>query len=159
MFQETKKSQCYFSRDNCCEVTVKNVRKSIFSMFWAINHDNHLSWWNLSAVIRFLGMLPIRNISYLPPMCYNFWEKCINSHKIGQGCSNKKFHIILGISLLHPVVFLWFYEGWFHFAYFETVTVRMISSWQWRQCDLKLVVCVFSENLLCACVRTRPKIR
>ena len=31
------KSQFYFSRDHCCEVTVKNVRKSIFSMFWAIN--------------------------------------------------------------------------------------------------------------------------
>ena len=25
------------SRDHCCEVTVKNVQKSIFSMFWAIN--------------------------------------------------------------------------------------------------------------------------
>ena len=25
------------SRDHCCEVTVKNVWKSIFSMFWAIN--------------------------------------------------------------------------------------------------------------------------
>ena len=32
-------------------------------------------------------MLPIRNISNLSPMCCNFWEKCINSHKIGQGCS------------------------------------------------------------------------
>ena len=32
-------------------------------------------------------MLPIRNISYLSPMCCNFWEKCMNSHKIGQGCS------------------------------------------------------------------------
>ena len=31
------KLQFYFSRDYCCEVTVKNVRKSIFSMFWAIN--------------------------------------------------------------------------------------------------------------------------
>ena len=31
------KLQFYFSRDHCCEVTVKNVRKSIFSMFWAIN--------------------------------------------------------------------------------------------------------------------------
>ena len=32
-------------------------------------------------------MLPIRNISHLSPMCCNFWEKCLNSHKIGQGCS------------------------------------------------------------------------
>ena len=31
------KSQFYFSRDHCCEVTVKNMRKSIFSMFWTIN--------------------------------------------------------------------------------------------------------------------------
>ena len=37
MFQGTQKSQFYFSRDHCCEVTVKNVRKSIFFMFWAIN--------------------------------------------------------------------------------------------------------------------------
>ena len=37
LFQGTQKSQFYFSRDHCCEVTVKNVRKSIFSMFWAIN--------------------------------------------------------------------------------------------------------------------------
>ena len=23
---------------------------------------------------------------YLSPMCCNFWDKCVNSHKIGQGC-------------------------------------------------------------------------
>ena len=34
-----------------------------------------------------LGMLPIRNISYLLPMCCSFWEKCINSQKSGLGCS------------------------------------------------------------------------
>ena len=28
-----QKSVFYFSRDHCCEVTVKNVQKSIFSMF------------------------------------------------------------------------------------------------------------------------------
>ena len=33
MFQGTKKSQFYLSTDHCCEVTVKNVLKSIFSMF------------------------------------------------------------------------------------------------------------------------------
>ena len=32
-------------------------------------------------------MLPIRNISYLSPMSCNFWEKFINSHKIGEGSS------------------------------------------------------------------------
>ena len=32
-------------------------------------------------------MLPIKNISYLSPMSCNFWERCINSHIIGQGCS------------------------------------------------------------------------
>ena len=32
-------------------------------------------------------MLPIRNISYLLPMCCSFWEKCINSQKTGLGCS------------------------------------------------------------------------
>ena len=37
MFQGTQKSQFYFSRGHCCEVTVKYVRKSIFSMLWTIN--------------------------------------------------------------------------------------------------------------------------
>ena len=32
-------------------------------------------------------MLPIRNISYLLPMCCSFWETCINSQKTGLGCS------------------------------------------------------------------------
>ena len=33
----TQKLKFYFSRDHCCEVTVNNVQKSIYSMFWAIN--------------------------------------------------------------------------------------------------------------------------
>ena len=33
IFQGTQKSQFYFSRGNCCKVTVKNVQKSIFYMF------------------------------------------------------------------------------------------------------------------------------
>ena len=32
-------------------------------------------------------MLPIRNISYLLPMCCSFLEKCKNSPKTGLGCS------------------------------------------------------------------------
>ena len=32
-------------------------------------------------------MLPIKNISYLLPMCCSFWEKCKNSPKTGLGCS------------------------------------------------------------------------
>ena len=32
-------------------------------------------------------MLPIRNISYLLPMCCSFWEKYKNSPKTGLGCS------------------------------------------------------------------------
>ena len=32
-------------------------------------------------------MLPIRNISYLLPMCCSFWEKCKNSPKTDLGCS------------------------------------------------------------------------
>ena len=51
------------------------------------NINNHLNWWYSGAVVRFLRMLSIRNISYLSPMCGNFWEKCINSHKIGLGFS------------------------------------------------------------------------
>ena len=37
--------------------------------------------------IMFHGLSPIRNISYLLPMCCSFWEKCINSQKNGLGCS------------------------------------------------------------------------
>ena len=37
MFQGTKKSQFYFSRNIGCEVRVHNVWKSIFSLFWSIN--------------------------------------------------------------------------------------------------------------------------
>ena len=37
--------------------------------------------------IRFPGMSPIRNISYLLYMCWGFSEKCINSQKTDQGCS------------------------------------------------------------------------
>ena len=32
-------------------------------------------------------MLPIKNISYLLPMCCSFWEKCNNSPKTDLGCS------------------------------------------------------------------------
>ena len=32
-------------------------------------------------------MLPIRNISYLLPMCCSFWQKCKNSPKTALGCS------------------------------------------------------------------------
>ena len=52
-----------------------------------INIFHDLSHKSTSAVIRFFDMLPIRNISYLSPMCWKFWEKCINSHKIDYGCS------------------------------------------------------------------------
>ena len=37
MFQGTQKSQLYFCNDHGCEVTINNVWKSIFSMFWSIN--------------------------------------------------------------------------------------------------------------------------
>ena len=37
--------------------------------------------------IRFPEMLPIRNTSYLLPICCSFWEKCKNSPKAGLGCS------------------------------------------------------------------------
>ena len=39
-------------------------------------------------------MLPIRNISYLLPMCWSFWEKCIYSQKTGLGCSTPLIDII-----------------------------------------------------------------
>ena len=45
-------------------------------------------------------MLPIRIISYLSPMCYNFWEKCTNSHKIGLGCSTplRNYNVYIKLS-------------------------------------------------------------
>ena len=36
-------------------------------------------------------MLPIRNISYLLPMCCSFWEKCKNSPKTDLGCRTPLF--------------------------------------------------------------------
>ena len=55
--------------------------------------NNHLNKWNSSAVITFPEMLPIRNISYLLPMCCSFWEKCKNSPKTGLGCSTPLRHL------------------------------------------------------------------
>ena len=40
-------------------------------------------------------MLPIRNISYLWPMCCSFWEKWKNSPITGLGCSTPLMHIYL----------------------------------------------------------------
>ena len=37
--------------------------------------------------IRFPEILPIRNISYLLPICCSFWENCKNSPKTDLGCS------------------------------------------------------------------------
>ena len=50
MFQGAQKSLLYFNRDHGCDVTVNNVWKSVFSMFWSIINNN------LSAVARFLRM-------------------------------------------------------------------------------------------------------
>ena len=42
-------------------------------------------------------MLPIRNISYLLPMCCSFWEKCKNSPETGLGCSTPLMTLHLNI--------------------------------------------------------------
>ena len=52
-------------------------------------------------------MLPIKNISYLLPMCCSFWEKCKNSPKTGMGCSTPLTNKMLNffwISHLHLVL-------------------------------------------------------
>ena len=54
-----------------------------------------MSLWNSRAVIRFLRMLLTRNLSSLSHMCCNFWEKCINNHKLGQGCSTPLNTVII----------------------------------------------------------------
>ena len=50
-------------------------------------------------------MLPIRNISYLLPMCCSFWEKCINSQKTGLGCSTPLTLQIQCLTLLYYHLF------------------------------------------------------
>ena len=44
-------------------------------------------------------MLPIRNLSYLSPMCYNFRETCTNRHKIGLVNSTPLKKVHFGVSL------------------------------------------------------------
>ena len=50
-------------------------------------------------------MLPIRNKSYLLPMCCSFLEKCKNSPKTGLGCSTPlKLHGIKLISCVYRII-------------------------------------------------------
>ena len=66
-------------------------------------------------------MLPIRNISYLSLMCCNFWEKCINSHWIGQGCSNPLTLRFLNHSLsIHLILSIFFFFTFLSLFSFET---------------------------------------
>ena len=86
MFQGNQKLQFYFNGDHCSKVTVKKYAKII--IFHVLSHKSITTWASeISVQYRFLGLLSIRNISYLSSICCNFWEKCINSHKICQGCS------------------------------------------------------------------------
>ena len=87
MFQVTQKSKFYFSRVHCCEVTVKKMFENQYFPCFEAWINIHLSSWNSSAVMTFLGMLPVRNLSDLSPMYCYFWRKCISSHKLGQGRS------------------------------------------------------------------------
>ena len=57
------------------------------SIFRVLIHKPIYTWVGSAVVLRVLRMLPTRSISYLSPMCFNFWEKCTNSHKTGLGCS------------------------------------------------------------------------
>ena len=81
IIQWAQKLHFYFSRDHGFEVKVKNC------FFHVLIHKSITTWvgGNLSALIRYLRILNIRNISYLSPMCCKLWEKYINSHKIDQG--------------------------------------------------------------------------
>ena len=73
----------------------------------------------------FHGLSPIRNISYLLPMCCSFWEKCINSQKNGLGCSTPLRWLycltVIGCNfvlndLLHQILIS--YNGpWFTFSF------------------------------------------
>ena len=70
--------------------------------------------------IRFPWMSPIRNISYLSPMCCSFWEKCINSQKNGQGCSTPLIWKIVNSGLYTEVLTI-FSIGKRHFYYLNRV--------------------------------------
>ena len=89
MFQGTQKYS--FTSADTLLLWSYSKKFAKINIFHVLSHKSITTWVSeiiySSAVIRFVGTLPIRNISYLWPMCYNFWEKCINIHKIGQGCS------------------------------------------------------------------------
>ena len=61
-------------------------------------------------------MLPIRNISYLLPMCCSFWEKCINSQKTGLGCSTPLSFLKLNSYLNTKCLFIAFSHAQFCFS-------------------------------------------
>ena len=71
--------------------------------------------------IRFHGLSPIRNISYLLQMCCSFWEKCINSPKKWSGVQYPLKHL-RPPKLMH----IWReFLNWIHPPMQET---KMISS-------------------------------
>ena len=100
MFQGTQRSQFYFRRDHGCKVTLEYLWKSICGH--VLIHKS-IATWVSEIPVRFLRMLPIRNMSYLSPMCCHFWEKYTNSHKVGLGCSTSLKGT--GQLLPHPQLF------------------------------------------------------
>ena len=70
MFHGTQKSQFYFSRGHCCEVTAKNVRKSIYSMFSSTNLRGflHMSMKSLFQfqILSFKFCTRMTTLTFLP---------------------------------------------------------------------------------------------
>ena len=77
-------------------------------------------------------MLPIRNISYLLPMCCSFWEKCKNSPKTSLGCSTP-LKLLTSVSV----------HGGSYMAKlrnFEVKWCNFVKEWfNLRELDLKLI--------------------
>ena len=147
MSKGTQKSQFSFSRDHCCEVTVRNVRKvNIFFMFWAINQLS-------LELVKFQvpWYISIRNISYLSPMCCHFWQK--KMHKQPQNWSGCSTPLIGCISSQYLRVLTHF--AWSHYICMDA-TKNHCEHWF---CEIlikftTLYMCYMNMNKTCGIIKS-----
>ena len=90
-------------------------------------------------------MLPIRNISYLLPMCCSFWEKCKNSPKTGLGCSTPLSQVnrVLRHHQLTKYTWWWF-NKWLRWSLIRFTLVLKI----WRFCFLQIQTNVWMFSII-----------
>ena len=94
-------------------------------------------------------MLPIRNISYLLPMCCSFWEKCKNSPKTGMGCSTPlRIQNLVGLlkTICHLSIIKHFLHQFCAWAvlFIETMDLftRALEIWHCRTVTKQLLICL-----------------